>query len=241
MTALPSLEPHPGTPVTLAASDTCPALDGAAPGPVVVLLPGIGGDVSNVREVHDVLGELTPRAVLTFRWAAYEETATLLSRFSIGLNRLAACSEPGVPVLVLAHSAGGVLASLAANRITADARVVVVTVASPLGGVDRASPRADRLSYRPFALELGTKLLRYPAPAKGVQFVHVRTHPEGDEVMTPAPSGHRPDDPRAVVPGALEHALPEHVSHEASLLLAAQTLVRSPERFGLESRARGVD
>ncbi|MBL8954159.1 MAG: hypothetical protein JNK82_25505, partial [Myxococcaceae bacterium] len=149
-------------------------------------------------------------------------------------NQLAACSGEA-PILVLAHSAGGVLVSFAADRLEVDVepgagapRVTVVTVASPLAGVDRASHRAAWFTDKPFAIELGGRLAQYPAPLPGVHFVHVRTHPSGDAVMQPTPTGHRPDDPRAVVPGAVELALPPDVGHDEALLRVAERLRRSP-------------
>lgn len=232
--------PGLGTPVALDAAAGCPALSAGATGPVVVVVHGIAGDVPNVGEVHESLASLSPRALLAFRWAMYEKTDALLARFSGGLNRLVACTGGAVPIVVLAHSAGGVLASLAANRLepASDgerAVVVVVTVASPLGGVDRASARAEWFSQKPFALELGGKISRYPAPPPGVQYVHVRTSPKADVVMQPAPSGHRPDDPRAVVPGARQHELPEHVGHDDALLWAVRALAQRREPFGVTS------
>ncbi len=232
--------PGLGTPVALDGSATCPTLSAEATGPIVAVVHGIGGDVPNVSEVHASLASLSPRALLAFRWAMYEKTDALVARFSGGLNRLVTCTGGSVPIVVLAHSAGGVIASLAANQLEppSDSErpvVVVVTIASPLGGVDRASSRAEWFSKKPFALELGGKIFRYPAPPQGVQYVHVRTSPKADAVMQPAPSGHRPDDPRAVVPGARQHELPEHVGHDDALLWAVRALTQRSEPFGVTS------
>jgi alpha-beta hydrolase superfamily lysophospholipase len=164
--------------------------------------------------------------VVTFRWAPYERTGELVQRFSAGLNRLARCAEPETSLLVLAHSAGGVIAALASGRLEeAAATTTVVTVASPLAGLDRASVRADGLSNKPFVVELGGRLSGYAAPRSAVRYLHLRTSPKTDPHMAPAASGHRPDDPRAVVPGAQDRLLPDHVGHDQALLWAARSLV----------------
>jgi len=227
-----------GAPLTLEPEGGCPALGGA--GPVLVMVHGIGGETRNAAEVRGVLAGLEPSALLSFHWSAVEETQSLVARFARGLSHLAECAGSERPLVVLAHSAGGVLSSLAVGELTtADGAhdIVLVTVASPLGGAGYQSWRLDLLPVKPFVVTVGGKLERYPPPAAGVRVVHVRTHPAGDHVMRQARSGHFPDDPRAAVPGAKEHALPVQVGHDEALLVAARALVRSPESFGL---SRGV-
>ncbi|MBL8958032.1 MAG: hypothetical protein JNK82_45075, partial [Myxococcaceae bacterium] len=76
-------------PVPLESASQCPEL--GATGPVVVLVPGIGGEIERIAELHEQLEAIEPRAVLTFRWTAFETTSSLVERFSAGMNQLAAC------------------------------------------------------------------------------------------------------------------------------------------------------
>ncbi|MBL8952076.1 MAG: hypothetical protein JNK82_14930 [Myxococcaceae bacterium] len=230
------------TAVALEERGSCPGLSGS--GPVVVLVHGIGGETQNVRDVRAVLERLEPAALLSFHWSAVEETRALVTRFAGGLSHLARCAGDSRPIVVLAHSAGGVLSAMAVSELTtAEAAhdIVLVTVASPLGGAGFASWRLNLLPAKPFVLTLGGRFEGYPAPAPGVRVVHVRTHPASDAAMRQIRSGHFPDDPRAVVPGSREHALPVHVDHDDALLWAARALAETPAVFGLEDARRLSD
>ncbi len=222
------------SPVALEHQGDCPQLSGK--GPIVVLVHGIGGETANVSAVRDVLADLQPAAMLSFRWSPMEETNSLVARLAEGLGRLERCADNDRPVLVLAHSAGGVLSALAVAQLppvhkTHD--LVLVTVASPLGGAGYTSWRVKLLPVKPFVVTVGGNLGHYPAPEAGVRVVHVRTSPVGDEMMRKTSSGHLPDDPRAIVPGSTERSLPTYVGHDDALLWAARALVEQPASFGL--------
>lgn len=222
------------TPVALAGEE-CPRLEGQ--GPAVVLVHGIGGDTQNTDEVKAVLNELQPAVMLAYRWGAMEDTRTLVERFSKGLEAVSRCVPAGRQVVVVAHSAGGVLAALATEQLvlaksSRERDVVMLTVASPLAGHGYSSWRTDLITNKPFVMTLGGHLTYAPAPA-GVKVFHLRTHAASDHVMRPTPRWHWPDDPTAVVPGAVEHALPVQVGHDEALLWAARALVEEPERFGV--------
>ncbi|MBK7858659.1 MAG: hypothetical protein IPJ65_08565 [Archangiaceae bacterium] len=220
-------------------SQACPAVEG--PGPAVMLVPGIGGDTQNNDEVKAVLNGLQPAAMFTFRWSPMEDTRALLDRFSEGVEHLSACLPPRRQVVVLAHSAGGVLAALAAGDLelgqqARERELLLITVASPLAGHGYASWRTALLTHKPFVMTLGGNLTYARAP-EGVKVFHLRTHAASDHVMRPTPGWHWPDHPDAVVPGATEHALPVQVGHDDALLWAARALVGTPERFGVTHTA----
>jgi len=224
------------SPIALEPHAACPQLNGK--GPIVVLVHGIGGETANVGAVEQVLKELEPAAMLSFHWSPMEATEPLVARLAAGLTDLERCANDERPVLVLAHSAGGVLSALAVGQLppvhgTHD--LVLVTVASPLAGAGYTSWRVKLLPVKPFAVTVGGKFEQYPAPDPGVRVVHVRTHPAGDQMMRQTSSGHLPDDPRAVIPGATERSLPVHVGHDDALLWAARALVEAPESFGLRN------
>lgn len=229
--------------LSLEPAGECPPL--GEEGNVVVLVHGIRGQTENVLEVRDVLAALEPAAMLSFHWSALEESKGLIRRLTEGLNHLVECTPRGRTIVVFAHSAGGVLASMAAAKVRiesgAGTELVVVTVASPLAGAGYSSWRLKLLPIKPFAITMSGKLERYTAPASGIRVVHVRTHAAGDHVMRETASGHRPNDPSAVVPGAILHDLPEHVGHDDALLWAARALTESPESFGIEDRRRAND
>ncbi len=230
----------PGPRAAVSKSTACSAVEGG--GPVVVLVHGMGGETANADEVVEELGGLEPAAVLSFRWGALEETGELVERFAGTLVGLTRCLTRGQQLVVVAHSAGGVLASLAAERLhegqwSSSGRHVVLTVASPLAGMGYSSWRTRLLPAKPFLLTVGGKLERYAAAPAHVSFFHLRTHAAADPVMRPARAWHWPDAPEAVVPASTEYALPVDVGHDEALLWAARELVRAPGKFGVVSAA----
>jgi pimeloyl-ACP methyl ester carboxylesterase len=248
--ALPDAPAATPTATVTASAPAAIPLDGQCPkvrgeGPVVLLVPGIGGETENVTQVREELAGLSPSAMLSFHWSPFEESQSLVRRLTDGLTQLARCVPPGRTVVVVAHSAGGVLASMAAGGVrlapAGKREVVLVTVASPLAGAGYSSWRTRLLPIKPFALTVGGKVERYSAPPAGLRVVHVRTHAAADHVMRETESGHRPDDPRAIVPGAKLHELPEHVGHDDALLWAARALTEEPQAFGLDERRLARD
>jgi pimeloyl-ACP methyl ester carboxylesterase len=193
--------------------------------PVWVLVHGIGGVGPEWAEVQQSLSRQPARAVLQFRWRVTEPLGTLSQRLADGLERLLQCAPEGVlNVRVFAHSAGGIVASMAAsllaipNRVPA-CQVEVVTVASPLAGLFERDRDEDPSAM--FFGVLGSEL-RYREPSRGVSVTHIRTIAPGDIVMRPMPSGHRANDPRALVPTARVFTLAGDETHVGALLLVAR-------------------
>jgi hypothetical protein len=164
-----------------------------------------------------------PASVFMFRWVLYEPRDELVARLATGISRLAQClPDSEGRLVVLAHSAGGVIASLAAHQIKLPPAtrpvpwVTVLTVASPLSGKRDRAPNADGSQQALFFFDLGTRITGYPAAAAGVRVVHLRTHYPADWVMEPN-GDLSPNDPTVGVPGAPQLELPDGLGHPESL------------------------
>lgn len=194
-------------------SAACADGEGDDSSPVWILVPGIGGEPRSWSETVARLEARSPRSVHLFRWYPWESTDQLAERFAAGVAALAECHSENTPLVVLAHSAGGVVVSRAAPRLASLERALsVYTVASPLAGKDKAGSRAERLALESIAIDLG-KRLDYPDSGPGVHYVHLHTSDLSDPVMKASERGHRPNDPSVGVPGAVHVALPDSLGH----------------------------
>ena len=203
----------------------CPKVEAGKEGDVLVLVPGLPSDGREWWPALLQLSRTHPQAIFMFRWSADKKRDTLVDALTRGLDRLAACMVGAKRIRVIAHSAGGVLASFAAGRMRLPPkapRVEVLTVASPLAGTairseETPDPEAS------FVIELGGTYPPYPGPAQGVMVIHFRTHAPADPDMRPSRSGHSPNDPQVGVRGAREVDLPEALGHgEALAYVCAQ-------------------
>ncbi len=191
---------------------------------IYVLVPGVGGDSPEVQRTVPLIASSSPGAVLVFRWAPWDERDALVARLADGLSVVAECMPASL--IVVAHSSGGVLASLAAGRVkgprgAAQPWLTVITVASPLAGavVGRQRDSTEDLMFY-FDLGLAPK---YPRPAPGVRVVHLRTQAPADREMKPL-LGHSPNDTRVGVPGARHVDLPRSLTHAGALVYVARRL-----------------
>ncbi len=203
-------------------SSACPA--SAAGAPTYVVVHGLGGDGVETRRTLELLRRARPAGVFLFRWFPWSSRDALVSQLSRGVSTLGWCGT--TPVVVLAHSAGGVLASLAAARVVAPPTappgwLTVVTVASPLAGTV-APARRDDQQLLMFFLDLGTAT-HYPAPARGVRVLHLRTSPPADPDMA-AFLGHAPNDVGVGVPGARQIDLPRALTHSGAMVYVGRRL-----------------
>ncbi|HEV8324202.1 MAG TPA: hypothetical protein VG389_21470 [Myxococcota bacterium] len=200
----------------------------AAPGPVYVFVHGIKGDGPEWWPVVPVVASLHPGAMYMFRWLPYEGRDALVEALAGGVSRLGQClAGRAKAVVILAHSAGGVLAARAAASIkvpAGGAPVHVVTVAAPLAGTGERKGRSDGAEEAKFLLDLGTSLPPYAAAAAGVDVTHLRTHWPADTVMKPDEHGRAPNDPTWAVPGARVVELPAELTHDGALLFAARAI-----------------
>jgi pimeloyl-ACP methyl ester carboxylesterase len=223
--------------------DGVTARQGDRKSPVIVLVPGIGGDAGEMRESLPLLLAAKPASVFMFRYGPFEERDLLADRLATGISQLARCIPDGAGrMLVLAHSAGGVLSSLAAARVkapegaTAD-WLTVLTVASPLAGTNSAFSPREPPPQRPLMMEMGMKITSYPAPAPGVRVVHLRSSAESDGFMRPS-RGWLPNDPSVGVPGAPQIDLPVELDHPQALVYAAKRIADGTWREWLAPNPR---
>ncbi|MHB8873271.1 MAG: esterase/lipase family protein [Myxococcaceae bacterium] len=217
----------------------CTVLAGLQPAsraPVYILVHGIYGDGVEWRPVLPVLRAGNPAAVFMFRWSPAGQHRELARSITAGVLRIAECYPNAAPLVMLAHSAGGVIAAFSAQGFTLpspdkEPRLWVLTVASPLAGTgyrraaeeeeeEDESDSGERLMY-----ELGGSHQGYPAAAPGVSVIHFRTQYPADRVMKPNLFKHVPNERGVGVAGAREVDLPAELGHEASLLYLARELV----------------
>jgi pimeloyl-ACP methyl ester carboxylesterase len=198
---------------------SCSALPGG--GQMVVVVHGLGGDREEMERALPALFATRPAGLFMFRWVPYDDRDVLVRRLAVGLSRLHACA-PSAQVLVVAHSAGGVLASLSLGRLrdrveASEPWLTVLTVASPLAGTAHIPPREDDRTEAMFLFDLGHAIIEYPVPsARGVRVVHLRTSPPADKFMETF-LDHEPNDPTVGVPGAAQVDLPPELDHDAAL------------------------
>jgi alpha-beta hydrolase superfamily lysophospholipase len=145
---------------------------------------------------------------------------------ALGISRLVTC-RPGQPILVLAHSAGGVIISTAASQLklpaqAADDAVTILTVASPLAGtMGRERPDGGRPEH--FVFDIATRITSYPSAPRGVRAVHLRTSYPADAWMAPS-ADFVPNDPAVGIPLARQIDLPPQLGHDAALVHVAWKL-----------------
>jgi len=200
--------------------------------PIFLLVHGIGGDGWEWYRTLPLIESMNPAAIFMFRWSPVEKTDQLAEFLAVGASRIARCAgDDGGPLVILAHSAGGILASFAANRIilpepAAQRRAYVVTVASPLAGNGSREPTLPNELEPNFLWDMGVGFLHYPPAAAGVKVAHLRTRYPSDPVMKPNFGGFRPNRKGAGVPGALEVDLPKEWGHILSLRRVAEIMAK---------------
>jgi pimeloyl-ACP methyl ester carboxylesterase len=196
-------------------------------GRIVVLVHGLGGDRAETERAFPAVLASKPSAVFLFRWVPYDGRDELTKRLANGLTHLGACA-PDAEVVMIAHSAGGVLASLAASHVrrprgSQGTWLTIMTVASPLAGTAQVPPRDDGREEALFVWDLGHPIASYPRAARGVRVVHLRTSAPADKFMEPV-GGHLPNDPRVGVRGAVQEDLPARLTHDAALAYVTERL-----------------
>jgi len=195
--------------------------------PILVMVHGVGGDAEETEESLPLLMAGPHASIFLFRWVSYDSRDAVAARLAAGISKLSHCvpSSEG-RLLILAHSAGGVLSSFAASRIQLPAAttkvpwLTILTVASPLSGTMARAVRPDGAEESALLLDFGTAISTYPAAAPGVRVVHLRSQAPADSVMTPY-KGHVPNNPKVGVPGAPQLDLPDHLSHNGALVYVA--------------------
>jgi hypothetical protein len=174
--------------------------------PIYVLVHGVGGEGLEMQRTSALLMAARPASIFAFRWVPWNEREALVSELSGGLSRLAWCGNAERRIVVIAHSAGGVLASLAVGHVVPprgvhDGWLMLLTVSAPLAGT-LSGPLRERDPELLFFFDLGSAQ-PYSKPAAGVRVLHLRTQAPADREMAPM-LGHVPNDAGVGVPGALQ-------------------------------------
>jgi pimeloyl-ACP methyl ester carboxylesterase len=207
---------------------SCAELSLAPTGPVLVLVPGIRGDGVEFEEALPTLAASRPAAMFMFRWGVLEKVSGMAEELAYGLSRLLAC-RPKDKVVVLAHSAGGIIVATAASLIivpreSPDDALTILTVASPLAGTIARHPAPTEFKREPhFLLGMATRIASYPSPPRGVRAVHLRTSWPADPLMERA-GDFVPHDPEVGIPGARQVDLPKELGHDEALVHVAWKL-----------------
>ena len=213
-------------------------------GEVLVLVHGVKGDGEEISGLLPILTGSKPGAVLLYRWVAWDERDAIARGFANGISRLLEC-VPSVDgqLLVVAHSAGGIVVGYGARWISVPVRartgpaIYMMTVAAPLAGMNDRAPNADGRAEARFMLDFDTRISGYPAAPGSVAMVHLRTQYPGDEVMKPTPL-HQRNDPKIGVPGARQIDLPATLTHDGSLVYVARKVADGTWRGWFEEPAK---
>ena len=215
-------------PALEAKTDCAAVTQGSAPDgrTVYVFVHGIGGVGHEWVGVIPTLAQTGPAAMFMYKWFAYAERGSILRGLLDGVHRLAQCYE-GSPIVLLGHSAGGVLGAFAASRFELGDRaqpLTIITVASPLAGVGATEFSSDD-DRTQFFNDLGSvRLGGYPPAAPNVRVLHLRTQYPADRVMKPSRAGYQPNALSAVVKGSTLIDLPPTLTHDDSLQYVAMQL-----------------
>ncbi len=199
-----------------------------ATSPIIVLVHGVGGEGEEMLGALPALMKNPPASVFMFRWVSYQSRDEISQELAAGVTRIAECiPDSEGRLLILAHSAGGVVSSFAASQIQLPRStkpgpwVTLLTVASPLAGTVARKGNPDGGEESVFMLDLGTQIAHYPAPSRGVRVVHLRTHAPADAIMKPT-GGVLPNDPTVGVPGAPQLELPGELTHAGAMIYVAE-------------------
>ncbi|MBK7864061.1 MAG: hypothetical protein IPJ65_36765 [Archangiaceae bacterium] len=214
--------------------------------PIIVLVPGAGGEGPEMDAAVARVVAWGPSSLYMFRWVGTERRDEIATRLARGLSRIAACVPHSQGrIIVVGHSAGGVLASYAAAQVVLPDDsgptpwVEVLTVSSMLAGnVPRGSGDEDQSQIN-FMFDLGARITHYPTPAPGVRVVHLRTHAPADMAMTPL-FGHKPNNPTVGVPGAPQIDLPPRLDHGGSLQYVLRAVMEGRAGDWLRAPATGT-
>jgi hypothetical protein len=200
---------------------------GEAPAPIIVLVPGVGGDGDEMRKSVPALMKAKPASMFMFRYDPFWQVGELSDLLASGLSRLSECVPEGAGrIIVLAHSGGGLISSFAVSQVKPPKDVegtwlTLITVASPLAGTGRI-PVVKPVQKQRLMRVLGMNNDEpFPEAAKGVRVVHLRSSAKSDGYMRPA-GEHLPNDPKVGSPGAPHYDLPEELDHGQALVYVAK-------------------
>lgn len=172
-----------------------------------VLVPGLLGygwewndPVKRLRAARDT-------DFVVFWWDPWDSVTRAARELDGVLERVLAEAPPSVrEVVVVAHSAGGLVAAHALGGLAAPSRkLTLVTVGAPFAGMHICPWSETDVLHAPLMLSVAAKYHDYPAPPPGVDVVEYVTSYPADPVMHPywgrsaAPPGVGPAGARRVV------------------------------------------
>ncbi|MBS1150282.1 MAG: hypothetical protein H6Q89_1980, partial [Myxococcaceae bacterium] len=192
-------------------------------GPVVVFVPGVRGAGEEINAMLPRLARTQPSSFFLYRWVPWVERDAITRGFAAGISHLLDC-VPWIDgrLLVVAHSAGGVVVGYGATWLDVPRRdrkgpaLYVLTVAAPLAGMEEVAPKNGGPKEAPFILDFGTRIDGYPVSPSAMAAVHLRTQYPGDPVMR-VRSRLVPNDPTVGFPGARQIDLPAALSHDGAM------------------------
>ena len=193
---------------------------------VFLIVPGLLGFGWEWDEPLRHLRKVPDSAILAFDWRP-SSTVTRVSRDLADTLDLLLRQEGALErVMVIGHSAGGLITALAGAGVVVPARraVHIVNIGTPYAGMHTMPSEYPRDAWRsPVALAVGGTFSRYPALAAGVTLESWITPYPGDPVMMPR-FGHRPDDP-SVGPAGPRLRAPAGTDHNRFVARVVEVIV----------------
>lgn len=201
---------------------------------VYLLIPGLLGYGWEWDEAQKELSLLPDAVTLIWPWDPWLSVArngdSLARHMDYLLRRLPRSVDR---VVVVAHSAAGLLLLWAGGRISVPSQLAVelISVGAPVAG-QGFNPWGGHDSFRtPLPIALGSRFSSWPKLTPGVSLRVFVTGPS-DPVMTPR-FGHRPGDARVLPSSAKVVELPVTLDHNVALGFLAK-------QFRAEALARAV-
>jgi pimeloyl-ACP methyl ester carboxylesterase len=200
-------------------SERAPALPAVRPDTraVVILVHGAFGFGDEWRAVIDAVRARPRTALMAFSWGGPWTRKPSLAAEALRrlVQRAVDEAPPGAEILVIAHSAGGALASYAGERLRVPPgrRVRIISIAAP-EGMNLAPYRPARDVDTPLGFAVGGEQAPPGPIARGVDYV---------EYVTADPPPH----PAPLRAGVRRVYLGRHVGHTESVRVAALALVRA--------------
>lgn len=184
---------------------------------VVILVHGAFGFGDEWRGVIDAVRARPKTELMAFSWGGPWTRKPSLAAEALRrlVQRAVDDAPPAAEILVIAHSAGGALASYVGERLRVPdgRRVRILSIAAP-EGMNLAPFRPERQVDTPLGIAVGGEQAPLGPIARGVDYV---------EYVTEDPPRHPP----AARPGVRRVYLGRHVGHTASVGVAALPIVRA--------------
>jgi hypothetical protein len=201
---------------------------------VYLLIPGLLGYGWEWDDAQRELALLPESATLVWPWDPWLSVARSGDSLAAHINYLVQRLPRSVDrVVVVAHSAAGLLLLWAGARITVPSPLAVelISVGAPLAGQGFNPWGGQDLFRTPLPIALGSRFSSWPVLARGVSLRVFVTGPS-DPVMA-SHFGHQPGDRRVLPPSTTVVELPVTLDHNVALGFVAK-------QFRAEAQARAA-